>query len=287
MWSEDDAQLWASLSSRTGGFYPDVNTEVCMCPGTAFRQNTLVSVINTLVQTYGVDAVYLDQLHCAPYLCYATNHGHAAVGGNYFANGYRTIISDAKANSDVVLTGEEASDIYADLISGQLAWADVQPGSLPMFQSAIKDCTVEFGLNMMAADISSMASFAAKVGFQLVRGRQIGEFDMDQLSQLGARFPRRFFSRWFLRNQRNFLETAAKCRAGAQNLLLYGETLCSPDTSSAGTESVGWSLYPQSSSYNQVQETIPNVMGAPTAPNGDIGIVLVNVTSTSQRFSRL
>jgi hypothetical protein len=291
MWTDDHADLWASrnylgdynkvLWGDLGSLKGPINGPkmVNMCPGTQYWQDKMVGCVKTLVQDYGVDAVYFDELHVYPFLCYATNHLHSVIGGNYFANSYREIIRRAKeecGKKDLVLTGEGESDIYADVISAQLTWADTKPDSLPMFQSVMKDYTIEFGLMMVRPEIENMDCFAGKIGFSLVRGRQLGWIPFDQGDVLDPSQTA----------QMDFLKSAAKCRTAARDFLLYGEYLRSPDTLSAGTHEVRWRNGGGGLASPDEVIRVPNVMAsAYKAPNGDIGIVLVNVTGKDVQVS--
>jgi hypothetical protein len=277
-WTTDNAQLWASRDA-TGGLnpvYAETRPNVNMCAGTQYWQDLMLSCIKTLVQTYGARSVYLDELHYHAPLCYATQHGHADIGGSYLADGYRTIIRRAQAEcglKDLVLTGEHSSETYADLLAGQLVWAGVFPTALPAHEAILKDCTVNFGMQMMKSDLANLDSFAAKIGLQFTQGRQLGWINLDQGDLLGEAFA----------PQMAFLKSAAQCRGAAQDFLLYGEFLRPPDVSSAGTQTVGWSLAPIG---GESQQTIPTVWAAAyRAPNHDLGMVLVNVTSTPRALA--
>lgn len=282
MWKAENAEKWASRSAKGGlnPVYTEVRPNVNMCESTPYWQHKVAACINTLVKEYGVRSVYLDELQYHPPLCYAKNHAHADIGGSYLADGFRTIITKAKAECglpDLVLTGEHSSETYADLVSGGLVWASVFTDVMPMYEAILKDCTVPFGMMMMSTDLANMDSFAGKIGFQLVGGRQLGWINLDQGDLLGSAFAR----------QMALLKLAAQCRAAAKPFLLFGEYMRPPDLSSAGMHTVGWSLAPINVVDPETKQvvglqTIPNVMAsAYKAPNGDIGIVLVNVTDSS------
>ncbi|MHB1460224.1 MAG: DUF6259 domain-containing protein [Armatimonadota bacterium] len=282
MWKAENAQKWASRSAdgKLNPVYTEMRPNVNMCESTAYWQDKMVACMKQLVQTYGVRSIYLDELYYHPPFCTAKNHAHTDIGGSYLADGFRKIIKRAKAECGIkqlVLTGEHSGETYADLVAGGLSWASVFTDIVPIHEAVLKDCSIPFGQMMMSTDLANMDSFAAKIGFQLVGGRQLGWINLDQGDLLGDPFQK----------QMAFLKSAAQCRASAKDFVLFGEYLRPPDTSTSGMHTVGWSLAPinvVNPETNQVVglQTIPKVMAsAYRAVNGDIGIVLVNVTNTA------
>ncbi len=282
MWKAENAQKWASRSAdgKLNPVYTEMRPNVNMCESTAYWQDKMVSCMKQLVQTYGVRSIYLDELYYHPPFCFSKNHLHEDIGGSYLADGFRKIIKRAKAECGIkqlVLTGEHSGETYADLVAGGLTWASVFTDVKPIHEAILKDCSIPFGQMMMSTDLANMDTFAAKIGWQLVGGRQLGWINLDQGDLLGEQFQR----------QMAFLKSAAQCRAAAKDFVLFGEYLRPPDTSSSGMHTVGWSLAPinvVNPETNQVVglQTLPKIMGsAYRAVNGDIGIVLVNVTTTA------
>ncbi len=281
MWKAENAQKWASRSAdgKLNPVYTEMRPNVNMCESTPYWQDKMVACMKQLVQAYGVRSIYLDELYYHPPFCYSKNHPHTDIGGSYLADGFRKIIKRAKAECGIkqlVLTGEHSGETYTDLVAGGLTWASVFTDIVPIHEAVLKDCSIPFGQMMMSTDLANMDTFSAKIGWQLVGGRQLGWINLDQGDLLGEPFQ----------GPMAFLKSAAQCRAAAKDFVLFGEYLRPPDTSSCGMHTVGWSLAPinvVNPETNKVVglQTIPKVMGSTyRAVNGDIGIVLVNVTGS-------
>ncbi len=134
----------------------------------------------------------------------------------------------------------------------------------------MKEYTIEFGTWMMRYEYYNMDSFAGKIGLQLARGKQLGWICFDQSDLLDPA----------LSSQMSFLRSAAKCRRAGKDFLLYGEFLRPPDLASAGAHKTAWFH----GSDDNIE--VPNIMaGTYKAENGDIGIVLVNVTNAPEHVS--
>lgn len=274
IWTNEKVEPWASRDAyhefyKTGEW--TANSKLLnMCPATTYWQDRMVSYVKTLVQDYGVKAVYLDELHVYPFLCYAKNHGHPATGGTYFRDAYRKMIQRMKAESGIknlVLTGEGCTEAYADLIDGQLnGLCDTRPDSIPLFQSVMKDNTIEWGLFISQAEVDTLETFAGKIGHAFVRGRQLGWINLDQFDLLKPAQDR----------QVEFLRKLAVARRAGKEFLLYGEFLRTPDLAAVATHKVPWMV---TATSKHEEMTMPDVLAeAYRAPDGDIGIVLANIT---------
>lgn len=283
MWTKDQAERWASrkpdgtLHKVIWQETPEGPRMVNMCPGTSYWRELMARTIARLAVDYGADAVYLDELHVYPYPCHARNHEHADIGGDYFGRGYRTMIQMAnrqlhsQRREPLALTCEQFSDAYADSVAGQLAWSDIHPDMVPMFQSAIKDRTIEFGLMMVRPEIEHMPSFAAKMGRCFCLGRQLGWINFHQADLMKPA----------LDQQVDMLRRLSRCRAQHMKYLVYGDFLRPPDLRSGGHHTVPWSQYPYES-YDPAPVQMPRVMGAAyRAPSGELGLVLCNTTDTA------
>jgi len=274
MWKTENAEPWA-IPDETGKLYPAIwdneRHMVTMCPGTKYWQDKMVADIERILNDYGPSAVYLDELHVFPYLCYAKNHLHKEYGGTYCVDGYREVLTRVRrdmGDRKIALTGENLSETYADLQDGQLtAHSDQDPYSLPIFQSVMKDATVEMGLTMRRQETADMDCFAARTGFALTRGRQLGWIMFDQADMLAPEYAR----------QVEFLKKCAHCRKAGKDFLLYGEFLRTPVVNAGPMQSVKWDM-------DKPNYTLPPVMAeAYRSISGDLGIAAVNITSHSRK----
>lgn len=260
--------------------YPgEVRKMVQMCRGSKGWQDFAVNMYKKVVAEDGVDGVYLDELVNYPNLCYAKNHGHASYGGTYHAKGTREIALRIRAESDkkdLAIFGENLSESYIGAVDGFLTGhSDVYSyeNGIPIFQSVYKDCTIEIGVYMMPDESRVMASFAGKLGFNLVRGRQLGWFGRHDVDMLDPACE----------PQMEFLKKLAACRRANLDFLMFGEFLRPLDRTAISTHQVDWF---QSLVGKSEKTIIPDVFSQPyRAPNGDFGMVLVNVTDKDTRIS--
>ncbi len=287
MWKRLNAQAWA-LRDAKGEVVPytalwdtpagdpkypgEVHKTVPMCRGSVKWQDFAVNMYVKSIRDYEVDGVYLDELVTQPTLCYAKAHGHAHIGGNYHAEGTRKIIQrirDEACKKDLAIFGEHHHEYYVGSIDGFLTGhSDIYdpPYGLPMFQSIMKDFTIEIGVFMTAEESRRMSTFAGKMGFCFVRGRQLGWFGRHNVDMLDP----------VCEKQLEFMTTLAKFRMANLDFLMYGEFLRPVSSDLVPMHTDTW----ESMLWNQPKSIpVPDVFIQPyRSPKGDIGIVMVNVT---------
>jgi hypothetical protein len=96
-----------------------------MCPAAALWQTTVRDLVGELLDRYGLDGVYLDQIgYTQPEMCHAPQHGHPAGGGNHWCDGYRTLMQGvqqaAQAHPQAILPTEGSCEAYLDLFDAFL-----------------------------------------------------------------------------------------------------------------------------------------------------------------------
>jgi len=276
MWTTENAEPWAIPDAKGKLYDGIINDRVkmyTMCAGTKYWRDKLVYIITKMFKDYGTDGVYLDELHTYAYLCYATNHEHKGCGGTYLADGYREVINRVRQSfpdRQLMLTGENISETYADIVDAQLvAHSDQNPDSIPLLQAIMKDCTVELGLTMRRDEDWHMECYAARTGFALTRGRQLGWIQFDQGDMMDADHVK----------QVDFLKSCAHARRAGQNYLLYGEFLRTPVVSAGPLESVRWFADKPNVMLN------PVLAEAYKSPDGKLGIVAANITAEVKHAS--
>jgi hypothetical protein len=260
--------------------YPgEVKRMVQMCRGSKGWQDYAVSMYKKVVDDYDVDGIYLDELVNYPNLCYAKNHDYASYGGTYHAKGTRLIAQRIRAETgkkDLAIFGENLSEYYIGAVDGFLSGhSDVYDyeNGLPIFQSVYKDCSIEMGVFMMPDESKRMTTFAGKLGYNLVRGRQLGWFGRHDVDMLDPACEQ----------QLGFLKKLAEFRLANLDLLMYGEFLRPIDKSALPTHQDDWFSFLSGKSE---KTTVPDVFSQPyRAANGDFGMVLVNVTDKETSIS--
>lgn len=281
MWKEGQAE--ASVTRDISGAVSHgggCGEMVPMCLGTAYWQNKVVDIERQLLRDYQVDALYLDELYSFPTFCYATNHGHPGHGGTYCAAGSREILTRLRALKEwggkpPVITGENLGEAYIDGCDGLInGHSDMKPDTLPIFQAVHSNHTTEIGVFLNQSEIYDMDIFMARVGFNLVRGRQLGWFNFDQFDITKPEFSK----------QLGKLRAFCQARRAAQEFLFFGELLRTPDLSALPTAVRRWEIWADYS--EKINYTLPVVLAeCYRAPNGDIGLVLVNHTAQEQSIS--
>ena len=97
---------------------PNIKFSV-MCTGSHDWQELLAESIARATEKYGADGVYLDQLSCAPRICYSKEHGHAF---DSWSDGYTTLLKRiAKRyrethDDELYISGEWMTDTRGGLI---------------------------------------------------------------------------------------------------------------------------------------------------------------------------
>lgn len=124
-----------------------------MCPGWKPWQETLGVAPVTLVDKYGVGAVYLDQIVCAKGLpCFSTDHGHVPGGGTTFwADGYRAALEPIHAEMSkrgAPITSEGLGETWLDCIDGYLSAEMPRPEDVPLFLAIYSGYATVFGSNL-------------------------------------------------------------------------------------------------------------------------------------------
>ncbi len=149
-----------------------------MCPSQDFWQNTISSLVNSLVEEQGVNAVYIDQIAAMPHeLCFNREHGHPLGGGHYWADGNRDLLKKVRnlagrTGRHPVITSEGTDEVFMDLLDGYLTWAEPTDWEIPLMEVVYSGYTIFFG---SPCDISkSERFFSYAQGEGLIDGRQNG-----------------------------------------------------------------------------------------------------------------
>lgn len=95
-----------------------------MCIVTDFWKNTYAGLSDTVLNTYGVDGVYMDQT-CLTRMCYDPSHGHPLGGGNYWVPNSGRLSDQIRARvrngKEISLSGEGVGEAWMPYVDAFLA----------------------------------------------------------------------------------------------------------------------------------------------------------------------
>ena len=160
-----------------------------MCPHTVYWQKTIADVVGALVNEYGTDGVYIDQVAAAgPRPCFDKTHGHPVGGGSHWVTGYSAMLAQVRAqagNNAVVLTESNAEPFMGDLnvfltlvgFSSDIAGAS---RGVPAFPALYGGYYLAMGAEFFTTDFApgNADVFSAKVGRMFAFGAQLGWFSL-------------------------------------------------------------------------------------------------------------
>ncbi|EDQ92033.1 uncharacterized protein MONBRDRAFT_22789 [Monosiga brevicollis MX1] len=156
-------------------------------PTDIYWQTTLADTVDALVNTYGVEGVYIDQLAAAaPTPDWTSWHNHTKGGGFYWRTGIVDIIKAMRqrVGPTVPLVTESNSEPYMDAISGFLTLVAFEPAFVgtkalvPAFPAIYGGYFVGFGDIFNAEDLADQDPLMARVVAQFVYGAQLGWFSL-------------------------------------------------------------------------------------------------------------
>jgi hypothetical protein len=160
-WHEENAGYYA-IKDRHGAMHTHVfniftgKTLTNMCIATDFWQKKYASLCDTVVNTYGVSGVYMDQA-CISRMCFDEHHGHPPGGGNFWNESFvhftRLIRSKLDPACQSILTGEGALElripdldafltlqVSRERYMGQEGWE-----CIPFFQAVYHPYAITYG----------------------------------------------------------------------------------------------------------------------------------------------
>ena len=252
-----------------------------MCMSVTKWRNIIINIERKLVRCYNVDGIYFDELYCYPNFCYSANHNHPCFGGTYFTAGMRDVLRRVKElkawkKKKPVIMGEQMGETYMKNCNALLnGHADQKMDSIPIFQAVNADNTTEVGMFLNSAEVGSHNTFMSSIGFNLVRGRQLGWFNFDQFDITKPEYS------WQLAKLREFCSV----RRAGQEFLFFGEFLRTPDLSSLSTTTRVVQLWITGFKNKQKYEVPVVLAECYRSPQGSIGIVLTNHTAQDQNIS--
>jgi len=248
---------------------------VVMCPYTEKWQEKVSGLVDRLVNECGVDGVYVDQISAAgAKLCFDPNHGHDVGGGGFWAAGYRRLLQKArqKLPRGRMLTTEENADPWIDLLDAFLlvntppSWGEV----IPLYPAVYSGRTITFGFQyLVGGDLDRGLPFRAKMARAFAWGAQLGWVGPEILQEKYAR-------------EAEYLRNLARCRRRAHDFLAFGEMLAPPVVRGVSLIAIEG----KGAFGPDYRLQLPAVISSAwRADNGDLGIVLTNMTDEQQTAS--
>eukprot|EP01114_Cavostelium_apophysatum_P014143 TRINITY_DN3588_c0_g1_i1.p1 TRINITY_DN3588_c0_g1~~TRINITY_DN3588_c0_g1_i1.p1 ORF type:complete len:789 (+),score=123.39 TRINITY_DN3588_c0_g1_i1:40-2367(+) len=152
-----------------------------MCPYTSFWQKKIANTVSELINAYGVDGTYVDQIAAAgAYSCFDPSHGHTLGGGDYWVEGYRELLDQVAVQAHKVKDGVIVTEANAEPYMGNLNGHLVISGFLSncviknMFSAVYGGYTVPFGRVFYQQDLMDPNWFTLKISQMFVLGVQLG-----------------------------------------------------------------------------------------------------------------
>ncbi len=149
-----------------------------MCPSTPLWQGRVRDIVLRLLNEYGLNAVYIDQIAAAqPRLCFDATHGHPLGGGHWWTEGYWKMLAAIRAAkpAECMLTTECNAEPYIRWFDGYLTWHWQEQNMVPAFAAVYGGAIQMFGRAYRGGPTQDLAN-RMKAGQQLVFGEQIGWF---------------------------------------------------------------------------------------------------------------
>ena len=296
---DTDTQSWqrengfaAAAKNETGGIYPwDINGEIHahMCPATEQWRAKMRETSEKLICEQGVSGVYLDCLAATRTRpCYDPTHGHPIRGGNYSGQGNRKLMHDLRAHiraldPQAAFFTEEIGELYIDVMDGYLTLdltrSANQPGEqvFPLFSAVYHPYTINFGSDAelgLPPDV-----FAWQMGTLLTWGAQ------PLLSAIVAKPPEAGDT-----NSELLRDMVQAYHCAARPFLQGGEwtrLAVRPPDVPQGSCGLELSVAPHDMQFSKRRDRVvtwrgPAILASAWKRDGQVGIVLVNITDTDR-----
>lgn len=246
-----------------------------MCPATAYWQKVMFETARTLVEDYGVNGIYYDQIAAAEQImCYDPSHGHPVGGGSHWVEGYRTMLQKVKElrtkeGSPLFVATENNAECYMDTADAFLTWTPRHPSEIPLLTAVYSGYTLYFGSNAQVEDDGELQAFAMIVGRDLLWGTQPGWMAVDVTSERGT-----------------YLRDVARVRHAGLRFFQFGELLGEvKPLQDPGTVTGRWKNINRDGA-EPTAVTLPAVMSTVwKSADGALGVAVANLSGKEKSFS--
>ncbi len=145
-----------------------------VCPWTQLWFDKMVATGERLVNEYGVNSLYYDQMASMVALnCYSDQHGHPVGGGCHWTDGYRKILKEIRKRYPAIpITTENFSEPYVDVIDGFLMWSPLSDNDIPLIPAIYSGYCQTFGCRTSPS--YTIEAFRAAQGRSFLWGCQPG-----------------------------------------------------------------------------------------------------------------
>lgn len=188
-----------------------------MCPSQEFWNSKIVGITDSLVNDYGCNGIYVDQVSAMrSELCFNPHHGHPLGGGRWWTDGNRELMRKIQYvvhcdRHDAVITSEGADEVFLDLVDGNLMWSGPTDREIPLINVVYSGYTIFFG-SPCDYEKCSNKLFNFAQGQAFIYGRQNGWMD------LGLFKPK-------FAEKAAYLRHCGQYRVVTKKFLLYGRLL--------------------------------------------------------------
>jgi hypothetical protein len=272
-WTQEGGEKAAARQEDGKPYTEEYGSKVplnVMCPYTAFWQDKITGIVDRLVNKYGVDGVYIDQIGAAHAVrCFNKDHGHSPGGGTFWFEGYRKMLDQirAKLPKNRIITTEENAECWNDQFDALLMVNTPSASGrriIPLMPAVYGGRIITFGFQyLMADDIVKSLPFRAKMARAFLWGAQLGWIGVDSIMAENAR------------KEAEFLRNLARARQSNHEFLLTGTFLGEAEVAGDNPRLTGEGTG-RGSKY---AIDLPAVMAtAWLATDGAVGLAVVNLS---------
>jgi len=177
-----------AIKDQAGGLYQKFYRDGAgrltpMCPSQSFWHDAINNVVDSIVNFYGANGIYMDEISCNSHeLCFNPDHQHPLGGGRYWADGYRDLFRKTlnivnQNGKEVVITSESADEIFYDLVTANLFTGRPTEYEIPMLEVVYSGYSLFYGTVCDFRKSENLFNFWIGQGF--IDGKQIGWMNFD------------------------------------------------------------------------------------------------------------